>query len=157
MPDLVRVPQKTLFGIQEVVPSSFNDSENAAEASERLWRRFIDAISQAGAPLNVEMYGVSWPADEQTPPQYVHYFCGFEYPCTFEAMTQLTLEGGDYFSFRYEGPATTIDEGFREAYLEALPASGLTSRSGQHLEIYGDEYDPSAEIAVFQILIPVKS
>jgi predicted transcriptional regulator YdeE len=48
-----------------------------------------------------------------------------------------------------------MDKGFQDAYMNAFPASGLKSREGQHLEIYGAEYDPDSPIAKFRILIPV--
>ena len=112
------------------------------------------------AKLNLEreMYGVSWPADDQTPPQLINYFVGFvdageNYPANFQG---LGLEGGNYFEYKYVGPAAEIDHGFLKAYTEALPSSGLTSREGQHLEIYSADYDPQAPVIKFSILIPVK-
>lgn len=37
-----------------------------------------------------------------------------------------------------------------------MTSSGLQGRDGQHLELYGAEYDPESPIAKFSILIPVK-
>ena len=68
----------------------------------------------------------------------------------------LALEGGNYFEYKYVGAAADIDKGFLRAYAKELPASGLNSREGQHLELYGADYDPQAPIIKFSILIPVK-
>lgn len=156
MSEVVDIPRKTLIGIEEVGPSSFNaDQGSGASFSEKLWRRFIAMVIAAELPLDVDMYGVSWPADDKTPPDFVHYFCGLESDVLPEGFRQLAVEGGPYFQFRYEGPATEIDLGFQDAYMKALPESGLKPREGQHLEIYGDEYDPEAPIVQFRILIPV--
>ena len=104
------------------------------------------------------MYGVSWPADEFTPPQNVHYFAGFEsVDATVTAgMEELKLTGGNYFTYIYVGDLQKIDEGFQNAYNVAFPASGLTGRDGQHLEIYPEDYDPSSGVISFEILIPIQ-
>ena len=101
------------------------------------------------------MYGVSWPADANVPPQHVHYFCGIEAVTELEGFEPLQLEGGLYFQYNCEVLAVDMDKGFQNAYMVAMPESGFQGREGQHLEIYGDEYDPDSPIARFRILIPV--
>ena len=144
-----------LLGLGAIGPSSFNNSADGSRFSADLWYALIDAMVAANLSLECIMYGVSWPADDQVPPQYINYFAGFESGADVEGFEALSVRGGNYFDFRCEVPATELDTGFREAYLVAMPKSGLTPREGQHLEVYGDEYDPSAEIARFRILIPV--
>ena len=123
-----------------------------------MWKKLIPQMITANLNLEREMYGVSWPADDQTPPQLINYFVGFvdaseKYPDNFR---ELFLEGGNYFEYKYVGAAADIDKGFLRAYTEELSASGLNSREGQHLELYGADYDPQAPIIKFSILIPVK-
>ena len=153
----IELPALTLVGIQERGPSSFNQSENGAAFGASVWEKFIPMVIQAGLSLNREMYGVSWPADENTPPQHVHYFVGFVKPDGFtgSGFSELELEGGAYFEYRFTGAPADIDQGFIAAYTQALPASGLISREGQHLEIYPDDYDQAASEITFRILIPV--
>jgi predicted transcriptional regulator YdeE len=55
------------------------------------------------------------------------------------------------------GDIKNIEEGFQNAYNVAFPASGLDGRNGQHLEIYPENYDPSAGVISFEILIPVQN
>lgn len=146
----------TLRGIQRTGPSSFNDDAGSgANFSATLWFEFIDELMRLGVSLDQVMYGVSWPADDRVPPQQITYFCGYESDEEVPELSTLRVEGGNYFDFHCVVPAHDLDAGFREAYMSAMPASGLAPREGQHLEIYGDEYDPSAEIARFRILIPV--
>ena len=157
MSSSVQIAPFKLAGIQKTGPSSFNKEENAgADFGNKLWHEFIDKVMAAGIPLEQDMYGVSWPADDQTPPQLITYFCGFKSDATVDGFELLEVEGGNYFEYRFEGYAVDIDKGFQDAYMNAFPASGLKGRSGQHLEIYGEEYDPNAPISIFRILIPAE-
>ena len=157
MANRVHIEPKRLLGIQGTGPSSFNEEENSgAEFGKFLWGQFIGKLEANHISLDRTMYGVSWPADDLTPPQYVYYFCGFESTEDFQGLTELSLEGGNYFEYNCEVPAVDIDKGFQDAYMKAMPASGLKEREGQHIEIYGEDYDPASPIAKFKILIPVE-
>ena len=150
---------KTLVGIKRIGPSSFNNNEGSGgQFAAQVWQEFIPMVIAAGLSPQRVMYGVSWPADELSPPQNVHYFAGFEPDGEVvpAGMEELQLTGGNYFTYVYVGDIQKIDEGFLNAYNEAFPASGLIGREGQHLEIYPEDYDPSAEAITFQILIPVQ-
>ena len=156
MTSKINIAPKSLVGIQAKGPSSFNEVEQSgSKFSEQLWREFIGKLVEKGISLDRDMYGVSWPADDSTPPQYVHYFCGFESDLEVTGLTNLRLDGGNYFQYNCEVLAVDIDKGFQNAYMVAMPESGFQGREGQHLEIYGDEYDPDSPIARFRILIPV--
>lgn len=157
MTNKVQIEPKRLIGIQATGPSSFNPVENSgAKFGEQLWHEFIEKVVNADISLDRDMYGVSWPADENTPPSQIHYFCGFESDQSLDGFATLELDGGNYFEYLCEVLAVDIDKGFQEAYLSAMPASGLKAREGQHLEIYGVEYDPDSPIAKFRIYIPVQ-
>ena len=79
MTSKINLTPNNLVGIKAVGPSSFNEVEQSgSKFSEQLWREFIGKLVESGISLDRDMYGVSWPADDSTPPQYVHYFCGFE-------------------------------------------------------------------------------
>ena len=155
---LVKLDPITLFGIQETGPSSFNEIENSgSEFGSKLWIKFIELVVGGGVSTNRKMYGVSWPADEHTPPQIINYFTGIASPDNLGINTLKKLEilGGNYFKYEYIGSPLEIDKGFFEAYTVALPASGFVGRDGQHLEIYPEDYDPNASVIRFEILIPV--
>ena len=157
MSGLINVAPFKVCGIQKTGPSSFNKEDNAgADFGNKLWHEFIDKVLAAGIPLDQDMYGVSWPADDQTPPQLITYFCGFKSDKDVAGFESLQVNGGNYFEYRYEGYAVDIDKGFQDAYMNAFPTSGLKDRAGQHLEIYGEEYDPNAPISIFKILIPAE-
>ncbi len=150
-------PSMTLQGIQQRGPSSFNGVENSgAKFGAELWHNFIDALVEKGIPISGELYGVSWPADDLTPPQEIFYFCGLESDQKIEGFETLQIDGGNYFEYFCTVAADKLDDGFKDAYMRALPESGLQSRDGKHIEIYGDEYDPDSAIAKFKILIPVQ-
>lgn len=157
MSEITYVPAKLLYGTLNKGPSSFNVEEGSgAQFASNSWHAFVDKLIAHGVPLDQEQFGVSWPADNQVPPQEIYYFCGVEYGANSEDFEQFKVEGGNYFAYGCKVPQQNLDQGFQEAYMVALPASGLTPREGQHLEIYGSEYDPNSPIARFQILIPVK-
>ena len=145
------------MGLQEKGPSSFNTSENGIDFGSALWKKFTHILSEGDLSLQQTMYGVSWPADEKTPPDLIHYFVGIEkhnkeLPVD---LVKLQVEGGEYFRYEYKGPLTSIDQGFQDAYMNALPRSGFVSRVGQHLEIYRKGFDPYSPVTSFEILIPV--
>jgi predicted transcriptional regulator YdeE len=145
MTNLVQIAPFKVAGIQRTGPSSFNSTENSgSEFGNQLWHEFIAKVIEAGISLEQDMFGISWPADELTPPQTITYFCGFKSDTQVEGFELLEVEGGNYFEYRYEGFAVDIDKGFKDAYMSAFPKSGLKGKSGQHLEIYGEEYDPNA-------------
>ena len=138
-------------------PSTFNKDTNVgANFSSKIWHEFIDKVISSGIKLDQDMFGISWPADDQTPPQLVSYFCGFKSDIDIDGFESLQVEGGNYFEYRYEGYVVDIAKGFQEAYMNALPSSGLKPREGQHIEIYGDEYDPDSPVSIFKILIPTE-
>jgi len=154
----VQLDSLKLVGIQEVGPSSFNaEADSGAKFGDQLWQKFIQLVVSADLNPQRKMYGVSWPADNLTPPQLINYFVGFQdigenYSDKF---SNLILTGGNYFEFTYKGSPRDIDNGFIVAYTSALPKSGLKSREGQHLEIYSEDFDPTASEIQFKILIPV--
>ena len=155
----IELPTVSLSGIQEIGPSSFNNAVNAgAKFGDSMWQKFIPMVAGAGLSLERKMYGVSWPADENIPPQSIHYFVGFETPDDFSQseFETFTVPGGGYFQYHYTGSMQDVDQGFADAYANALPASGLIPRQGLHLELYPEDYDPTASEVTFQILIPVE-
>ena len=157
MTNKVSISPKNLYGISAKGPSSFNDEVGSgAEFGKQVWLNFISEALKKGIDLGQDLYGVSWPADDQTPPQEIYYFCGFVSDLEVEGFEKLELIGGNYFQYNCEVLANEIDKGFQDAYMNAMPASGLKNREGQHIEIYGQEYDPDSEIARFRILIPVE-
>ena len=154
----VQVGSIKLVGIQEVGPSSFNAEANSgAKFGDLLWQKFIQLVVSAGLNPQRKMYGVSWPADDKTPPQLINYFVGFQDSGEkySESFSNLTISGGNYFEFTYKGSPKDIDSGFIEAYTSAFPKSGLQGREGQHLEIYSEDFDPTSAVIKFKILIPV--
>lgn len=157
MSQKIKVDSKQLVGIKATGPSSFNQVENSgAKFGEQLWHEFIEKVVDADISLDRDMYGVSWPADNNLPPQQIHYFCGFVSEETPEGFEKLQLDGGNYFEYKCEVLAVDMDKGFQDAYMNAMPSSGLKGREGQHLEIYGDDYNPDSPVAKFKILIPVE-
>lgn len=157
MQDFLYVEPTILYGLQARGPSSFNAVPGSgAEFGKKLWLKFIDKLVSLDISLNADMYGISWPADEAVPPQEIHYFCGLEFAEPISELEAFSLEGGNYFEYFCDVPADDIDLAFQEAYTIAMPASGLSARDGQHIEIYGEEYDPNSDRAQFRILIPVE-
>lgn len=155
--NILDIASKKLRGLQEIGPSSFNAQESGSDFSNMLWRKLISSMTEAQLPVQRAMYGLSWPADEKTPPDSVYYFVGFEevdenVPGSFQ---ELTLEAGKFFRHRYTGPAAEIDQAFQEAYMNSFPKSGLTPRNGQHIEAYPADLDMESGQLTFDILIPI--
>lgn len=155
--DIRSIPPVTLIGISAIGPSSFNELASGKDFGDQLWISLINLMIKGGLSPHRRMYGVSWPADSLTPPDLINYFVGFEKPNEGygDDFSPLELEGGNYFRFLYQGDPHKVDEGFRSAYIEALPKSGYKTRNGQHLEIYPEDIDMSSHKISFEILIPI--
>jgi predicted transcriptional regulator YdeE len=136
----VQIDPITLVGIGEIGPSSFNLNSDGAGFGALLWQKFFTKLSENNIPIHQMLYGVSWPADEKTPPDLIHYFVGLEKSGEIlsKDFSELDLKGGNYFSYRYQGAPASIDAGFQDAYMNHFPKSGLEPRDGQHLEIYSE-------------------
>ena len=154
----VQINPKKLIGISEIGPSSFNLNSDGAGFGAFLWQKFFTKLSENNIPRNQTMYGVSWPADEKNPPDLICYFVGFEKSGEIipKDFSELDLQGGNYFSYEYQGSPAGIDSGFQDAYLNQFPKSGFEPREGQHLEIYPNYFDSNSKNIDFQILIPIK-
>ena len=154
----VQINSIKLIGISDIGPSSFNLNSDGAAFGTLLWQKFFTKLSENNIPINQMLYGVSWPADEKTPPDLIHYFVGLEKSeeILLKDFSELDLQGGNYFSYKYQGSPAGIDAGFQDAYMNQFPKSGFEPRVGQHLEIYSDYFDSNSENIDFQILIPIK-
>lgn len=99
MNEKVFIEPARLAGIQATGPSSFNATENSgAKFGNQLWHEFIEMVVNADISLGREMYGVSWPADDNIPPQQIHYFCGFISDDNYEGFSELRIDGGITFN-----------------------------------------------------------
>ena len=69
----IEIAPTKIVGIVEIGPSSFNEVENSgAKFGDSMWQKFIPMVAGKGLSLERKMYGVSWPADDQFPPQLIN-------------------------------------------------------------------------------------
>lgn len=72
----------------------------------------------------------------------------------------VTLEGGDYVQFNYEGPSTGLQEFILTVYSTCMPSLNLTRRKGQDIECFFPQEEARIENRPLQIrceyLIPVR-
>ncbi|WP_105624467.1 MDR efflux pump AcrAB transcriptional activator RobA [Cronobacter malonaticus] len=103
----------------------------------QFWREFL-----ANCPtIPTVFYGLneSRPSVEKDDEQEVFYTTALPEPLAegcVEHAHPVTLEGGDYVQFTYEGPGTGVQEFILTVYGTCMPALGLTRRRGQDIERY---------------------
>jgi AraC family transcriptional activator of mar-sox-rob regulon len=72
----------------------------------------------------------------------------------------VTLEGGEYVMFFYEGPGTGVQEFILTVYGTCMPMLNLTRRKGQDIERFYPQEDARAQEPPLYIrceyLIPVR-
>ena len=155
-PRLAVLAKKTLVGQRQRMSLLTN-------STVALWRSFGQrqrAQPFAGSPerYSVQVYGPDyfqpfrpeatfekWAAVELTPPATA--------PPDLET---LTLPGGLYAVFLYQGPASAGDAVFRYILQEWLPASAYVLDDRPHFEVLGEKYrndDPASEE---EIWLPIK-
>lgn len=72
-----------------------------------------------------------------------------------EGMELLSLPGGLYAGFTYQGPASGFYQTAAYFFGEWLPASGYAADARPHYEVLGPGYRPDAADATEQVWIPV--
>ena len=153
-----RAPQ-TGWSLSAVVPLSFApDAAQAAAAIESLWQQLCDVLGTTLDSSDYEFVGVSTPADDLVPPHRISYAATALPRVASDAPDSLatfSLEGGPYVVFSYRGPLAGLDDFYNAAYMREMPALGLSSRDGQHLEKYVAAVTDS-DIAI-EAWIPIES
>jgi predicted transcriptional regulator YdeE len=119
---------------------------------DKLRRSLLDqGISHSG-----ELFGISIPADNETPPMTISYFAGIESDISADDdFDELEVEPGNYFAVTYEGPMSTFDEAVVEIYGPLFSSTGHHVRDGKHLEIYGEAFNPDSDDSRMDVLIPI--
>jgi predicted transcriptional regulator YdeE len=154
--DIVFKDSFLLFGLSTKAPSSFStEAPNSTEILVVLWGKLIAALIAAGESPHREMFGATCPADDEVPPQVIDYFAGST--LAIEGLETISVPAGMYLRYVHNGPKSAVEDSFRDAYLNIFAKSGLTDRDALHLEIYPADFDSSAEVITFEILIPINS
>ena len=131
---------RTGWSCSAVVPSSFaTDATDAAPVISLLWQELCARLGTNFDSSDYEFVGVSTPADDLVPPHRITYVAT-ALP-TGDAtdpggLADFELEGGSYVVFPYRGPVSGLDDFYTAAYMREVPALGLSTRAGQHLEMY---------------------
>mgnify|MGYP006268390213 FL=1 len=154
---LLQSPHLRAIGVAGVVPSSFApDAAEAVVAIEELWMKLCRHIDASPGDPRWDFVGITTPADEHVPPQRINYVAAVTSQSSLalpQGLDDFTINAGWYAVFNYLGPHDGLDEFYRVTYMEKLPALGLTTRDGQHLERYPSPSD--AESISAEAWIPV--
>ena len=144
-------------GRSAIVASSFAaDAAEAVAAIEGLWVDLARDLGTSPGSDAFEWIAVTTPADDLTPPQRINYVAAAlgsrrdDWPSD---LLDITVEGGHYAVFAYQGPHDGLDEFYRQTYNDELPRLAFASRDGQHLERYLPSGNP--DVAYAEAWIPV--
>lgn len=161
-PHFVTLPETHLLGITQSYSCTLEQvSEYRNEMRMQFWRQFL-----SNAPsIPPVLYGLHEPRpnQEKDDEQEVFYTTAIlpeqAQGCTREAQP-VTLEGGEYVQFNYEGPTSGIQEFILTIYGTCMPTLNLTRRHGKDIERFypshKDRAEENPERLRCEYLIPVR-
>ncbi len=161
-PHFVTLPETHLLGITQSYSCTLEQvSEYRNEMRMQFWRQFL-----SNAPsIPPVLYGLHEPRpnQEKDDEQEVFYTTAIlpeqANGCPHEAHP-VTLEGGEYVQFSYEGPTSGIQDFILTLYGTCMPTLNLTRRHGQDIERFypshKDKVEANPQKLRCEYLIPVR-
>jgi AraC family transcriptional activator of mar-sox-rob regulon len=161
-PHFVTLPETHLMGITQSYSCTLEQvSEYRNEMRMQFWRQFL-----SNAPsIPPVLYGLHEPRpnQEKDDEQEVFYTTAVlpeqASGCPHEAHP-VTLEGGEYVQFNYEGPTSGIQDFILMIYGTCMPTLNLTRRHGQDIERFypshKDKVEANPQKLRCEYLIPVR-
>ena len=136
--EFVALPTTQLLGVTQSYTCKLEEiSDFRNQMRVQFWRDFL-GNSPSIPPV---LYGLHEPRPslEKDDEQEVFYTTALTPEMAnghLQNAHPVTLEGGDYVQFTYEGPGTGVQEFILTVYGTCMPALGLTRRRGQDIERY---------------------
>ncbi|HAT2203051.1 TPA: MDR efflux pump AcrAB transcriptional activator RobA [Kluyvera intermedia] len=160
--EFITLPDMQLIGTTQSYTCSLEEiSDFRNQMRIQFWRDFL-----GNSPtIPAEMYGLHEPRPslEKDDEQEVFYTTALTPEMANGYMHNaqpVTLEGGEYVMFFYEGPGTGVQEFILTVYGTCMPMLNLTRRKGQGIERFYPQEDARAQEPPLYIrceyLIPVR-
>lgn len=161
-PEFITLGEQHLIGLAQSYSCTLEQiSKFRTELRSQFWRQYLGEAET----LPPVLYGLhhSHPSPEKDDEQEVLYTTALEpnhVPENVQEGQPLVLQGGEYAKFRYEGPASGLQDFILMLYGTCLPTLNLTRRKGHDIERFypkGDRQPPQPPIAInCDYLIPIR-
>uniref|UniRef100_A0A182SBB9 HTH araC/xylS-type domain-containing protein n=1 Tax=Anopheles maculatus TaxID=74869 RepID=A0A182SBB9_9DIPT len=161
-PEFVTLPEQHLIGLTQSYSCTLEQISNFRnELRAQFWRLYLGDAET----LPPVLYGLhhSRPSQGKDDEQEVLYTTALEphhVPANVQEGQPITLPGGEYAMFCYQGPSSGLQDFILMLYGTCLPALGLTRRKGHDIERFypkGDRRPPQAPTEIkCDYLIPIR-
>jgi len=143
---------KKLIGFS--ITTSFQEDK-----TPMVWRKFMMRKNEITNRIFDQLFSLQIYPENFTPNQSFTKYALAEVsdfdniPNDFEPFE---LEKGKYLVFNYKGKAENGPEIFSYIFQTFIPENDIEVDDRPHFEIFGDDYNPSSELAEEEIWIPIK-
>ena len=157
MHETIKINGGKIIGVRTSIFTIFNPGKYDVQAIPTAWKKFFSMVGGTSLVGLDSYYGASIPSMDMNSP--MDYFAGgllhenSEVPTGFESVD---IAEGNYLKVLHAGPITNLSDSYKEAYMNALGASGKKMRPAPHLEIYNPALDPMSAQYEMVIAIPVQ-
>ncbi|MEB6334856.1 MDR efflux pump AcrAB transcriptional activator RobA [Serratia rhizosphaerae] len=161
-PEFVILPEQQMIGLTQSYSCTLEQISNfRTELRSQFWRHYLGEATT----LPPVLYGLhhSRPSQEKDDEQEVLYTTALEphhVPDTVSEGQPITLQGGEYALFRYEGPSAGLQDFILTLYGTCLPLLELTRRRGYDIERFhpkGSRLPPQPPTEInCEYLIPIR-
>ena len=154
LPELLTMDEMTMIGKEKQFTQ-----ENMMEIP-MMWMDFMGQEDQIqNIASNTEAWGVSYNMDYSGPSISFTYFVGAEVTSTDfipEGMIVHVAPASKYAKFTHYGPLEDLPTTYDYIYNQWLPQSGYNAGSGNELELYNQDFNPSGMNSKMYIFIPIQ-
>ncbi|WDF47674.1 GyrI-like domain-containing protein [Chryseobacterium sp. KACC 21268] len=146
------IEAKKLIGFS--ITTSFQEDK-----TPMVWRKFMMRRNEITNRISDKLFSLQIYPENFTPNQSFTKYALAEVsdfdniPNDFEPFE---LEKGKYLVFNYKGKAENGPQIFRYIFQTFIPENQFEVDDRPHFEIFGDDYNPSIELAEEEIWIPIK-
>jgi AraC family transcriptional regulator len=157
-PELVEQAKLTIIGLTTRFYGVDSEKNNVAKQLPPLWEAFLARLSEIENTVPCTCYGVVLPSADD--PEVLAYCAGIEVETVDnlpEGMQVVTVPSATYARFTHHGPVKNIDHTVNYIYGTWLSQSGRRHTYGPDLEVYGNQFHPTADSSVMEYAVPVST
>ena len=158
-PTMVNLPEITLFGHTQSYACTLEQiTQYRAEMRKHFWQQFLHNAKNTIPDKVYGLHQVRSSADKEDEQEilYTTAIADDNFAKTLDSVEKITLEGGDYVQFSYDGLKEGLQDFILVLYSTCMPTLNLTRRSGQDIErFYTPDGLTTADIRC-DYLIPIR-
>lgn len=154
LPEIVTMDELTMIGKEQ------DFTQETMMQIPQMWMDFMGQEDQIqNMASNTEAWGASYNMDYSGPTMSFTYFVGAEVTSTDfvpKGMIVHVAPASKYAKFTHYGPLEDLSITYDYIYNKWLPQSGYNAGSGNELELYDQDFNPSGMNSKMYIFIPIQ-